>query len=215
MRKLSIFFTTLLILVTGISSAWAHVEEQVGPYTIEIGWADEPPIIGYINFITFKITEEGSSEGVESGVTNAFKNLDVTITFGGLSKTLDIATDPRPGHYFSKIIPTKTGSTIIHFDGEINGVPVELTLHPEAVENTAILGFPPPSASSSDQEVVVLKNAVSSIQKDVTELKSNVGDFDISSSSVSSDTAYNFGVFGLSLGAAGVILAIIAMIKRK
>jgi len=29
------------------------------------------------------------------------------------------------------------------------------------------------------------------------------------------ETAYNFGVFGLSLGAASVILAIIAMIKRK
>ncbi len=29
------------------------------------------------------------------------------------------------------------------------------------------------------------------------------------------ETAYNFRVFGLSLGAAGVILAIIAMLKRK
>jgi len=29
------------------------------------------------------------------------------------------------------------------------------------------------------------------------------------------ETAYNFGVFGVSLGAAGVILAIIAMIKRR
>jgi len=28
-------------------------------------------------------------------------------------------------------------------------------------------------------------------------------------------TTYNFAVFGLSLGAAGVILAIIAMVKRK
>jgi len=29
------------------------------------------------------------------------------------------------------------------------------------------------------------------------------------------ESAYSFGVFGLSLGAAGVILAIIAMIRRK
>jgi len=38
---------------------------------------------------------------------------------------------------------------------------------------------------------------------------------DTTSSNFSAETAYNFGIFGLSLGAAGVILAIIAMIKRK
>jgi len=32
---------------------------------------------------------------------------------------------------------------------------------------------------------------------------------------IDAETAYNFGVFGVSLGAAGVILAIIAMVKRK
>jgi len=56
---------------------------------------------------------------------------------------------------------------------------------------------------------------MSSLQKDVTEIKSKIGGIDSSSGEISTQTAYNFGVFGLSLGAAGVILAIIAMIKRK
>src|SRR3989304_4376575 len=40
-------------------------------------------------------------------------------------------------------------------------------------------------------------------------------DSDSRTGEISTQAAYNFGVFGLSLGAAGVILAIIAMIKRK
>jgi len=42
-----------------------------------------------------------------------------------------------------------------------------------------------------------------------------VGGIDTSSGNFDVETAYNFGVFGVSLGAAGIILAIIAMIKRK
>ena len=53
------------------------------------------------------------------------------------------------------------------------------------------------------------------LQKDVTEIKSKLGGVDTSAGDFSTQSAYNFAVFGLSLGAAGVILAIIAMIKRK
>jgi len=37
----------------------------------------------------------------------------------------------------------------------------------------------------------------------------------LDSGNFDAEAAYNFGVFGMSLGAAGVILAIIAMVKRK
>jgi len=47
------------------------------------------------------------------------------------------------------------------------------------------------------------------------DIKSKIDLVDTDPSNISVDTAYNFGIFGLSLGAAGVILAIIALIKRK
>ena len=53
------------------------------------------------------------------------------------------------------------------------------------------------------------------MQKDVSLIKSQVGGIDTSSGNFDAETTYNFGVFGISLGAAGVILAIIAMVKRK
>jgi hypothetical protein len=134
---------------------------------------------------------------------------------GGATKLLDIDSDPRPGHYLSKIIPTKTGSLLIELKGDINGVPVNIEVPIEDVESTAVLDFPQSSGSSSSQDVAALKNAMSSLQKDVTDIKSKIGGLDSSTGEINTQAAYNFGVFGLSLGTTGVILAIIAMIKRK
>jgi len=104
---------------------------------------------------------------------------------------------------------------MILLKGDVNGVPVDVEIPLEDVESTAVLDFPPKSDSSSAPDVAALKNSLSSIQKDVTNLKSKLGGVDTGPGEFSVESAYNFGVFGLSLGAAGVILAIIAMIKRK
>ena len=204
----------LIILGSGFSFAYAHTTIEVGPYEIEVGWQDEPPVVGILNAITIDVREPGNVEGVSMGITNAFKNLQATVVSGGASKVLDINTDPRPGHYYAKIIPTKIGSLEIKLQGEINGVIINVVIPVEDVENTSVLDFPATSGSSSGQ-VVALKNAVTSLQKDVSSIKSQVGGIDTSSGNFDAETAYNFGVFGVSLGAAGVILAIIAMIKRK
>ncbi len=202
---------TFLVGAIGFSEAYGHVTEQIGQYEIEVGWQEEPPVVGYRNAIVFEISES-PSEGLKTGVINAFKNLEATIKFGGVTKTLDINSDPRPGNYFSKIIPTRTGSIVIELKGDVNGEIVDVQMHPEAVESTAVLDFPPSSGSSSDQDVSALKKAKSSLQKDVSEIKSKVGGVDVV---VDDGQAYDFAIFALSLGAAGVILAIIAMIKRK
>ena len=201
----------LVVFGFGFTFAYAHTTVQVDPYEIEAGWQDEPPVVGILNAITFDVREPGDVEGVSTGVLNAFKKLEVTVISGGASKVLDINTDPRPGHYYAKIIPTKTGSLEVKLTGEINGVEIDIIIPIEDVESTSILDFPPTSGSSSGQEVTALKNAVTSLQQDISSIKAG------GSTSTGSDegAAYNFAVFGLSLGAAGVILAIIAMVKRK
>ena len=204
----------LIVLGFSIPFAYAHTTIEVGPYQIEVGWQDEPPVVGILNAITIDIREPGDVEGVSMGITSAFKNLQVSVVSGGASKVLDINTDPRPGHYYAKIIPTKIGSLEIKLQGEINGVKINNIIPVEDVESTSILDFPATSGSSSGQ-VVALKNAVTSLQKDVSSIKSQVGGIDTNSGNFDAETAYNFGVFGISLGAAGVILAVIAMIKRK
>ena len=197
------------------ASAYAHTTIEVGHYEIEVGWQDEPPVVGILNAITIDIREPGDVEGTSMGITNAFRNLDATVISGGASKVLDINTDPRPGHYYAKIIPTKTGSLEVKLVGEINGIQINEVIPIEDVESTSVLDFPTTSGSSSGQEVTAIKNAVTSLQKDISSIKSQVGGIDTSSGNFDAETAYNFGVFGISLGAAGVILAIIAMVKRK
>ena len=211
------FFAIAGLVIFGFSFpfVYAHTTIEVGPYEIEVGWQDEPPVVGILNAITIDIREPGNVEGVSMGITNAFRNLDATIVSGGASKVLDINTDPRPGHYYAKIIPTKTGSLEIKLQGEINGIEINEIIPVEDVESTSVLDFPARSGSSSGQEVSALKNAVTSLQKDVSAIKSQVGGIVTRSGNFDAETAYNFGVFGISLGAAGVILAIIAMVKRK
>ena len=205
----------LVVLGFSFSFAYAHTTIEVDPYEIVVGWQDEPPVVGILNAITIDIREPGDVEGLSMGITNAFRNLDATVISGGASKALDVSTDPRPGHYYAKIIPTKTGTLELKLVGEINGIKINDVIPIEDVESTSVLDFPATSSSSSGQEVVALKNAVTSLQKDVSSIKSQVGGIDTNSGNFDAETAYNFGVFGMSLGAAGVILAIIAMVKRK
>jgi len=203
---------SLIVLGFSFASVYAHTTIQVGPYEIEAGWLDEPPVVGILNAITIDIREPGDVEGLSTSVTNAFKKLEASVVSGGASKFLDINTDPRPGHYYAKIIPTKIGSLQLELKGEINGVEIDVLIPIEDVESTSVLDFPPTSSSSSGQDVTALKNAVTSLQKDISSIKAQGS---ISSTGSDGGATYNFAVFGISLGAAGVILAIIAMVKRK
>ncbi|MBI5859202.1 MAG: hypothetical protein HZB73_00355 [Nitrosarchaeum sp.] len=176
---------------------------------MEVGWGLEPPVVGIRNDFAFKITEPGDVPGQYKGVSNVFKSIEVTALFGGVSKKIDINSDPRIGYYFSPVIPTKTGTYIMDLKGEINGVPVDMQIPVEDVGSTAILDFPQSSDSSSDQDVTALKNAISSLQREVSSMK------DDSKINVNDGTAYDFAIFGMSIAAAAIILAIVALIKRK
>ena len=210
MKFFALSLITLLFSVGVVSEAFAHTTVEVEPYQIEVGWGTEPPVVGFRNDFVFQISEPGDNPGLKVGVKNAFKNLEVTAKFGGVTKVLDIGSDPRPGHYLSHVIPTKTGSYSIQIKGDINGVPIDEEITVEDVESTAVLDFPPTAGTSSDQDVAALKIAVSSLQQDVSDLKSGTG-IEVSSEGA----AYDFAVLGLSIAAAAIILAIIAMIKRK
>ena len=191
-----------------IMPSFAHTTVEVEPYKIEVGWGIEPPVVGIRNDIIFKITEPGENEGTYTGVTSVFKNLEAIAMYGGATKKIDINSDPRPGYYFSPIIPTKTGSYIMDLKGEIHGTPIDIQIPIEDVESTAVLDFPPTSSEGS-ADVSALKNAISSLQKDVSKLKSG------ETSTSNGGAAYDFAIFGLSIAAAAIILAIIALIKRK
>ncbi len=208
--KIAIFgFIALSFLIGMIVPSFAHSTVEVGQYEIEVGWVIEPPIVGIRNDIVFKITEPGETEGSYKGVTSAFKNLEAIAMYGGATKKIDINSDPRPGYYFSSIIPTKTGSYFVELKGEISGTTIDVQIPIEDVESTSVLDFPL-SSSEGPADLTALKNAISSLQQDVSKLKS--GETSVPSNG---GAAYDFAIFGLSIAAAAIILAIIALVKRK
>ncbi len=207
--KIVIFgFIALLISVGMLTPSFAHTTVEVEQYKIEVGWSIEPPVVGIRNDIVVKITESGDSDGTYRGITSAFKNLEGTVMYGGATKTIDFSGDPKPGYYFSPIIPTKTGSYLMDLQGEIRDVTINVQIPIEDVESTSVLDFPPTSSEGST-DVSALKNAISSLQQDVSKLKSG------ETSTSNGGGAYDFAIFGLSIAAAAIILAIIGLIKRK
>lgn len=211
MKVVFLGFIALLFSAGFMSQAFAHTTIQVEPYQIEVGWGTEPPVVGFRNSFVFEISQPGENPGVKTGVINAFRDLEATAKFGGITKVLDIGSDPRPGNYFSNVIPTKIGTLTINLKGTINDVPVDVDIPVEDVESTVVLDFPPTSGSSSDQDVTALKNAISSLQQDISDIKAGSG-IEVKSNS---GAAYDFAVLGLSIGAAAIILAVISLVKRK
>ena len=208
--KIPLFvFIGLLFSIGMVLPSFAHTTIHVEQYEIEAGWGIEPPVVGIRNDIVLKIIEREGDEGKFTGITSVFKGVDATVQFGGASKKIDINSDVRPGYYFSPIIPTKTGTYQVELKGEIRGTPIDIKIPVEDVEPTAVLDFPP-SSSEGSGDVTALKNAISSLQQDVSKLKS--GETEVTSDGGAS---YDFAIFGLSIASAAIILAIIALIKRK
>lgn len=194
----------IAVMVSGFYSAYAHVAVSVGPYEIEVGWRDEPPLVNQQNAITYKILEDGG------GVVNAFRDLTATAKSGSASKQLDILSDTRLGHYYSRIIPTQMGPITVDLQGTIGGIQVDEQIQIEDVESINLLAFPP--TSSGPQDSSHLTNAITSLQRDISQIKSGgLG----SGSGADLGQSYDFALFALGIGAAGVILAVTSLIKRK
>lgn len=210
-----IIFTVFLVTVSLMMwfvPAFAHKTVTVEQYEIEVGWKDEPPLAGQQNAVFFSVTvDEGN--GVKSGVTNAFKNLEAEVKSGGLTKQLDILSDIKVGNYYAKIIPTKTGSLTIVLKGTLEGIPVNEQVTIEDVESIDLLAFPP-SGSSSGQDTDAIKNALSVLQRDMADVKAKIGNVQ-APANIDLSRTYDSGVFGIAIGTAGVILAVISMLKRK
>lgn len=205
--KAHLFLALTIIIVSVITPVFAHKTVYVDQYAIEVGWRDEPPLVSQQNAIVFAITTE-ESEGVSTGVTNSFRDLTATIKSGSVSKQLDVLSDSKAGHYYSKIIPTQTGPLSVELKGTINGVEVDELVEIESVESINVIAFPPTDASGLP-DLAKIKNTLGQLQQDVAQIKQG----DVSGDE--SDKSYDYAVFAMGLGTAGVILAVISLIKRK
>ncbi len=205
-RALFVAMVIAASLVIGVPMASAHTTVEVDPYEIEVGWGIEPPIEGMRNTVVYSVTESGGSEGVRRGVAASFSGIEVTLKFGGVERAAEILNDPKPGHYYTKIIPTRAGSYSVHLEGNIGETPVDTPIRIEDVERTAALDFPPREASGN-ADIDALRSTVSAMQREIASGGA--------AAPTSDPVAYDIALFGAAFGVAGIALATMALIKRR
>ena len=129
MRRLSLALCVtvcIAMIVTALAfpkAALAHEQRTIaGKYDVEVGWDREPALVNQPNAASIQIYKTGTQVAVE-GVE---KSLTVKIAFGGNEPKefqLHSVVDKK-GYYLADLIPTRTGSYIFTFVGDIEGTAV-------------------------------------------------------------------------------------------
>ena len=138
----------MIALLTSYQAVLAHETITVGDYELEIGWVEEPPIVGQQNAILVIVSDisAGEAQPVED-----VSSLTVTVSYGGQSKelTLQPLGEDTPGQFMAPILPTVPGEYTITLGGQLGDTAVDAEVIPEEVESADTLQFP--GVESSEQ----------------------------------------------------------------
>ena len=138
-------FTAILL---SFQVVLAHESVTVGDYELEIGWVDEPPIVGQKNAILVIVS---NTSGGEAQPVEDVSSLVVSVSYGDQVKelTLQPLGEDTPGQYAAPLLPTIPGQYTILLGGQLGDTPVDAHVEPEEVAGADTLQFP--SADSSEQ----------------------------------------------------------------
>jgi hypothetical protein len=180
----------LLIALAGVAglaarppAASAHERVTVGPYTLVVGWVNEPPYAGQLNGLELRvITTDG-----EEPVAGLEETLQFAVEYGG--QTAAFALRPvfgEEGAYTADLLPTQRGVYTFHFTGAIESEPVDVTVEVHEVESPSGVEFP--AAGEGAGEAAGLRDEVAGLRTLAL-------------------VALGAGILGVVAGAGGVLLA--------
>jgi hypothetical protein len=231
---MALMFAVLFLITDFISNThvpvYAHVSETFGNFTVEVGWSDEPPLVGEINNAIIQV-----NKGTESNYTpvrNALAGIYTLVKYGGVTKTLDFEpSEQSAGLYEAKMIPTRLGSYSLVLNGTIQEqsiVNAEIPL--DDVEGKQKLSFPdsgnsvegttntPATTIGAEVEMILsqLTNDIEATKLDIGTLAKNDANMQKSFEDVknTADRSYMIGVTGTGLGVAGIVIAAVAFSRK-
>lgn len=142
----------LIALLTSYQTVLAHEHITVGDYELEIGWVEEPPIVGQQNAILLIVSD---TSGGEAQPVEDVSSLTVTISYGGQSKelTLQPAGEDTPGQFMAPILPTVQGEYTIILSGQLGDTAVDAEVQPEEVLSADTLQFPSVESSAQSADL--------------------------------------------------------------
>jgi hypothetical protein len=132
-------FLALLAVMLTVGIALAHTTVHAGNYEIEVGWLDEPALVGQRNAVVVNVLDT-TDEEKEVDVSK----LQVNVTYGGETKPLTIQplSEDAKNQYIAPILPTIPGEYTVQLRGKIGDTDVNLDVQPEEVAAADTLAFP-------------------------------------------------------------------------
>ena len=206
--RLAIAPPLVAVLIAATSgTAAAHVVSTDGPYTVAMGWLQEPAYVGSQNAVQVIIKDSKGSPVADL----ASGALTVVVSTGGQQTAalpLDPSLDPdtglgRPGEYLAWLVPTVPGDYTFHLTGSIHGQNLDETY---TSSDTTFNAVEDPTAAQFPAKLpTVTELAARSDRADA-----RVADALAGASSASSDASRAL-VVGATLGGAGLVVAIVAL----
>jgi hypothetical protein len=142
----------LLLALFVHSAVSAHGKTTVGDYDLEIGFHNEPVVIGMPNSLDLFVTNSKTGEKVN----NLQGALKAELIFGASKKSFKLEPqEGQDGAYTAYVIPSATGDYTWHITGKINDTPVDvsMTSSPDtfnSAEDASVYAFPGAGASGPD-----------------------------------------------------------------
>ena len=128
----------------------AHESITIGKYTVEIGWVDEPPVVGQRNAVVVNVTSTDGSIKPEDIKVSA---LQIAVSYGPDTKTLTLQPlgEDTPGQYIAPILPMTPGKYTVLLSGKIDDTDAKASVQPEEVVAADNLQFPKAASETSMQ----------------------------------------------------------------
>jgi hypothetical protein len=112
----------LVLALAGTGVALAHESRVVGKYRFIVGFVNEPALLNEPNSLDLRVTVSDTAKAVEG----LDKTVNAEVIYGG--STMPLALSARfgqPGAYNAFFIPTKPGTYIFHFTGQVEGMNID------------------------------------------------------------------------------------------
>jgi hypothetical protein len=208
-----------LLITSSTPSASAHERRAVaGKFTFVVGFLNEPALLEEPNGISLAVTNSQTNEPVE-GVE---KTLKADIIVGGETKTVDLrARFGMKGAYTSDIFPTKTGTWVFRFYGNIDGTQIDERFESgpgrfNDVEAKTNIAFPSKQPSIGElAQRVQTGNAPGESSAQPSNASADDVQRALDKANSARNTAVGFGIAGIVVGVLGVALGAYALTTRR
>lgn len=222
-----LFVAGILVFSGSHYNAYAHITKRFGNVTLEVGWVNEPSIVGELDSVTIQVQK--GPQGKLQPVFNALGNVTTSIKYGTLMKNLDfVPSEIADGLYEAKTIPTRSGSSYaMVLNGGIEGQNINAEIALDNVESRQTFSFPDSSTADTSPSgsnlgpklqglLSQLSNTVQNMQSGLDQMGKDVQNTKSSIGSLAGDLnkTYFIAFSSVGVGLSGIIIAAYSLSRK-